>query len=90
MSATYSAYLKGKYGTNDYYCDAIRSAASGALSSQKEFRKLYIQTSKEDIKARGIKISSIQEDLVKALAVKSAIITYTKSGNGNSHTEAAS
>ena len=58
VSATYSAYLKDKYGTNDYYNAAVYAAASGALSSQKELRKLYIQTSKEDIKAREIKISS--------------------------------
>ena len=80
VSSTSSAYLKAKYGINDYYCDAIRPAASGALSSQKELRKLYIQTFKEDIKARETKISSTQKDLDKALAVKSAIITYTKSG----------
>lgn len=80
VSATYSAYLKDKYGTNDYYNAAVYAAASGALSSQKELRKLYIQTSKEDIKAREIKISSTRKDLNKALAVKSVIITYTKSG----------
>lgn len=72
--------MKNKYGANDYYNSAVYTAASGAISSQKKLRTLYRQTTGEDIKARKAKLADTEKTLKNALAVKSAIVVYTKTG----------
>ena len=52
LETAYPAFLKEKYGCNDYYNAAIYSAASGQLSSQKELKKYYRTTITADLETR--------------------------------------
>ncbi|MCM1234483.1 MAG: hypothetical protein NC489_30655 [Ruminococcus flavefaciens] len=77
---TYDSFLKKEYGTNSYYNCCAYTAASGALSSQRELRRLYVKTAEADIRAREAKIASTEESLHKKQRIKDSIRTYAKTG----------
>ena len=76
----YPTYLKETFGTNAYYNAMIYTAASGQLSSQKELRKLRMNTLQADIDNRNEKLAAVNADLQKKLAIKAAIRKYVKTG----------
>lgn len=56
---TYASFLKECAGLNAYDAASLYSDVSGILSSQREFRKWYLQTQTEDLKARKAKTASL-------------------------------
>ena len=72
----YSAYLKGKYKINDYYCAAINSEAAAALSAQDKLYKSAIEAKEADIEARKAKLADTLEQLKKKLEIKVSVLNY--------------
>lgn len=77
---TYASFLKECAGLNAYDAASLYSDVSGILSSQREFRKWYLQTQTEDLKARKAKTASLAKKLDQLLAVKQTLVTYAKTG----------
>lgn len=77
---TYSAWLKEKFGTNDYYNCAVYTFASGQVSSQKELNKLYIKTMERDLQTRDAKINTTVHTLENKRKLKESIRTYLCTG----------
>ena len=73
-------FLKNKYNVNAYYQASINSAADGQISSQKELRKFYKSSFKQDVTSRENKIKTVQTELDKKQNIKNSIINYVKTG----------
>lgn len=80
ITQTYPAWLKDKFGVNDYYNCAVYTYASGILSSQKKLKDLYEKTRAEDLKARDAKIGAIQHKLDNKRRLKDSIRDHLKTG----------
>lgn len=80
VEGTYSAWLKERFSTSDYYNCAVYTTASGILSSQQELHRLYIKGKSEDVKNRGNKITFLRETLSKRQAVRDSIRAYARTG----------
>lgn len=73
-------FLKNKYNVNAYYQVSINSAADGQISSQKELRKFYKSSFKQDAVSRENKVKTVQTELDKKLNIKNSIVNYIKTG----------
>lgn len=77
---TTSHWMKKQYQIRDYYIDAVSTCASGALSSQRELKRLYLKTKERDLQARDEKIRYEQEQLEKKQKLKQSLKTYLTTG----------
>ena len=73
-------FLKNKYNVNAYYQASINSAADGQISSQKELRKFYKSSFKQDVASRENEIKTAQTELDKKQDIKNSIVNYIKTG----------
>lgn len=73
-------FLKNKYNVNAYYQASINSAADGQISSQKELRKFYKSSFKQDATSRENKIKIVRTELDKKQDIKNSIVNYVKTG----------
>lgn len=78
ISKTYSAWMKEKFHTNDYYNSSVYTSASAVLSSQDELKSFYVQSRKQDLETRDEKIESVRHYLENKLKIKQAVLSYIK------------
>lgn len=79
-SVTCSAWLKERFGTNDYYNCAVYTYASAIMASQREVRQLNIETLRASMEARSRKMEQLEEKLGHKLKIKESLVRYAKTG----------
>lgn len=78
---THSAFLKEKFGINDYYCAAVYAEASAVLKSQAELYGDEIKGKEAGLNARKEKIKGAKDALDRKRRVKEAVKEGLLTGN---------